>query len=212
MKEILFRVSLIGICLSFFGCSNGDNAGDEVTQIQQYIKTTLKPKLQTIEDQIDTMESGSPLSSDGSSSVSEQRLTLMEDQLTQALETIQGQTDRIFELEKQLASMRGEEMPVRSTFRSSAASTVSPVSPVSPTPVPRVESAGSTSVNDAYFDSLVVQQYRQTYTSSTSLSNYQITLFLGKHFEAQGTMDQYIQMDPTFEEKYRQAKILSGRN
>ena len=221
MKEILFRIFFTILCFSFFGCTGGNDANDEVKQIQQYIKTTLKPKLQSLEEQVDTIDAGGPIAADGTSAITDQRMTLLEGQLTQALETIQEQQDRIFEMESQLAVLGGDAPPVRTTLRSTAASTVSPPSPVSaspaspavnPVPVPRVETAPQPSFNDAYFDGPVVQHYRQTYTSASSLSNFDITYKLGLHYESQGALDSLNSLDPTFAEKYRQAKILSGRN
>lgn len=221
MKENLFRISFSILCFSFFGCTGGNETGDEVSQIQQYIKTTLKPKLQSLEEQVDTLETGGPISADGLSSVADQRITLLEGQLTQALETIQEQADRIFEMESQLAVLRGDSPPVPRTIRSTAASTVSPVSPVSapsaspavnPLPVPRVETIRQPSVNDAFFDSKVVQHYRQTYTSASSLTNFDITYKLGLHYESQGKLGELNSVDPTFADKYRQTKIITGRN
>ena len=221
MKEIFFRILLCGLVFSLCGCFDGDKATDEVDQIQQYIQTTLKPKLQTLQDQLDLIETDPSLSSGGTGGgVANQRMSDLETQMTHALTTIQDQADRIFELEKQLAILNGTAPPSRTTIRSTAASTVSPpttpVAAVSPVPpvraVPTVEPVSKPAIRDDYFDSLVVRHYRETYSSASSFTNYQITLQLGLNFEAQDKLDQLNQMDPSFGEKYRQAKILSGRN
>ena len=74
----------------------------------------------------------------------------------------------------------------------------------SETRVSRVERAA-----DALFDSRVVQQYREQ-NPGTTKTNQQLTLEIGNHFTQLGQFDRLVRTDPTFADKYEQAKDLSS--
>lgn len=61
---------------------------------------------------------------------------------------------------------------------------------------------------DAFFDNLIVQQYREQ-NPGTNKTSQQLTLELGNHFTQLGQFDQLLQTDPSFADKYQQAKTLS---
>ena len=61
---------------------------------------------------------------------------------------------------------------------------------------------------DAFFDNLIVQQYREQ-NPDTNKTSQQLTLELGNHFTELGQFEQLLQTDPSFADKYQQAKTLS---
>jgi ABC-type transporter Mla subunit MlaD len=61
---------------------------------------------------------------------------------------------------------------------------------------------------DGLFNSVVVQQYREQKPGSTA-TNQALTLQIGDHYTKEGRFDQLLQLDPTFGDKYQQARTLA---
>ena len=64
-------------------------------------------------------------------------------------------------------------------------------------------------VADSYFDSPVVQQYREQKPNTTS-TNQQLIIQLGDHYKQNGNFSQLLTVDPGFGDKYQKAKSLAS--
>jgi len=207
---LIFTFSCASIALT--GCFKDSETQEEISEIRQYIKGSLRTDINDIKDRLDTLEAGGVSLAEGETvdiSVMNQRIQLMEEQLAQALEDIQNKNVNILNLENTLARLQGLPAPSPAIPSVPVASNVPP----SALPAPDVVASPTVpTVDDTLFDNKVVQQYREQYPSSSSLSNQHITYMLGINFEARGQLDQLIQTDPTFEEKYQRAKELATDN
>ena len=205
--QLLFTLSFTSLALT--GCFKDSESKEELSEIRQYIKGSVRTDINDIKDRLDNLEAGgSALAGDGTVDVSvmNQRIQLVEEQLAQALDDIQNKNEKIMDLENTVARLQGISAPnpIPSNIPP-APSAAPPPATVTPLPVAPI-------VDDALFDNKVVQQYREQYPSSSSLSNQHITYMLGMNFEARGQLNQLIQTDPTFEVKYQRAKELASDN
>jgi len=209
MKRYQLLLTFSCASLALIGCSNNAETEEDIAEIRQYIKGAVRTDINDIKDRLDTLEAGGPAlaGEDGSidATILMDRIQLVEEQLTQAVEDIQQKNVKIMDLENTVARLQGISAPSPSVSTPPAAPTVPSVPAAPPSPPAPV-------VDDSLFDSKVVQQYREQYPSSASLTNRHITHLLGMNFEAREQLNQLYQVDPTFEQKYRLAKELAAQN
>lgn len=123
------------------------------------------------------------------------RFQTLGDNLAQAMNQLAAKNTEINTLNEQLSSLEADKESAEQALQNQVRS--------SETRIFRMERAA-----DGLFDSVVVRQYREKYPDTT-LSNQQLTLQIGDWSTQNGQFDQLLQVDPTFGDKYQQARALA---
>ena len=123
------------------------------------------------------------------------RFQVMGDNLAQAMEQIAAKNTQINSLNQQVTFL--------GTAKAVAEKTLQDQVRTSEIRAVRMEQAA-----DGLFDSVVVKQYREQNTGSIA-TNQALTLQIGDHFTKEGQFGQLLQLDPTFGDKYQQARTLA---
>ena len=123
------------------------------------------------------------------------RFQTLGDNLAQAMNQLAAKNTEINTLNEQLSSLEADKESAEQALQNQVRS--------SETRIFRMERAA-----DGLFDSVVVRQYREKYPDTT-LSNQQLTLQIGDWSTQKEQFDQLLQVDPTFGDKYQQARALA---
>ena len=123
------------------------------------------------------------------------RFQVMGDNLAQAMGQIAEKNTQINSLNQQVTSLETAKTVAETALQDQIRS--------SEIRATRMEQAA-----DGFFNSNVVRQYREQNPGSTA-TNQALTLQIGDHFTKEGQFEQLLQLDPTFGDKYQQARTLA---